>query len=104
HCGQHDRASADRRRAIERALGAPRLALCLLEASRIWLRVGEAERVDRGDVLRKVVEAPLVQKLCESFAHGEPEVVVAFRADAEVALQPLVVDEGVARRAPGPLN
>ena len=104
HRGEHDRAAADRRGPVERALAGPRLALRLREPLRVRLRVGEAERVERLDLRRELDEAALVEQLLEPLADRQAEVVVALRADAEVALEALVVDEGVAGRALRPLR
>ncbi len=104
HRGEHERAAPDRGGAVEAALAAAGLPLRLLEPRRVRLRVREPERVDRLDLLREVGEAPLVEQLLQALADRQAEVEVALGADAQVPLQPLVVDEGLARRALRPLH
>ena len=62
------------------------------------------ERVDRLEVRAELLEAVSVQELAEPLAEAQAEVVVALRAHAEVALEPLVVDERRAGGAAEPLG
>ena len=104
HHGDHERLAADRRRAVREPLAVAGLALRLLDPLRVRLGVREAERVERLEVAAQILEAALVQQLLEARRHRDAEVVVALRADAEIALQALVVDERVTGGAPRPLD
>src|SRR5262249_35067261 len=64
--------------------------------------IGESQDIYRLDVSAQFRKAAVVQKLCQPLAHRQTKVVVALRADAEVALQALVVHERVAGGALDP--
>ena len=97
HRGEDDRLPADRRacrRAPPSRLPVLRCASAMrsgygLESTKPSASSGSISPLSS-------IEAARVEQLLEPLAHREPEVVVALRADPEVALEPLVVDERVA--------
>src|SRR5439155_22787620 len=90
--------------AVDDTLRIARLALRVLDPLRVRLRIREAEDIERLQVTAQLVETARIEKLLQPLPYRQPEVVVALGADAEVPAQPLVVDEGVAGRALGPLD
>ena len=103
--GDHERVPVDGARPVERA----RLRAGLLLGRRDPLGIGlasprtRARRSARGrrDSSSKL---PSSKSCASALAQAQAEVVVALGADVQVALEPLVVDERLARRAAAPLG
>src|SRR5207244_689111 len=99
-----ERVALDRRGPVERARLRLRALLRGGDPLGVGLGIREREHVLDLEVGAQLLEAALVQQLRKAVADLQAEVVVALRADAEVATQALVVDEAVAGRAAQPLR
>ena len=92
--GGHDRHALQRSGHDNERVALVGVALRLVQPFAVTFRVFETQRIERLEIPRELVAGVGIEEHLETLARADPQMVVAFRADMEIAMELGAVELG----------